>query len=171
MASAAAQAAMPNLVHIDSVEAIKGVDLRQFLQRRQVRGIILGGGPPCQGNSSLNRGRQGLNDPRSQQPSQLQRLREEILALPEAHTCEVITFLENVASMPQSVCEQYSTWLGGQPVLIDAAGCCTGWHPAPQGCHRGVPHLQTGSGTKARGTAARPYTLRQEAYSCSGMVG
>ena len=125
VASAAAQAAMPNLVHIDSVEELKGADLRQFLQRRQVRGIILGGGSPCQGNSSLNRGRQGLNDPRSQQPSQLRRLREEILALPEARTCEVITFLENVASMPQSVCEQYSTWLGAQPVLSDAAGC--GW--------------------------------------------
>ena len=125
VASAAAQAAMPNLVYIDSVEELKGADLRQFLQRRQVRGIILGGGSPCQGNSSLNRGRQGLNDPRSQQPSQLRRLREEILALPEARTCEVITFLENVASMPQSVCEQYSTWLGAQPVLSDAAGC--GW--------------------------------------------
>lgn len=35
-ARAASQATMPNLVHIDSVEAIQGVDLRPFLQRRQV---------------------------------------------------------------------------------------------------------------------------------------
>ena len=124
-ARAASQATMPNLVHIDSVEAIQGVDLRPFLQRRQVRGIILGGGSPCQGNSSLNRGRKGLRDPRSQQPSHLQRIRDEIMALPEAGHCEIITFLENVASMPQTVCDQYSAWLGTQPVLIDAAGC--GW--------------------------------------------
>ena len=47
------------------------------------------------------------------------------MALPEAGHCEIITFLENVASMPQTVCDQYSAWLGTQPVLIDAAGC--GW--------------------------------------------
>ena len=124
-ASAAALATMPNLVHIDTVEAIRGADLRPFLQRRQVRGITLGGGSPCQGNSSLNRGRKGLADPRSQQPEHLRRIREEILALPEAQSCEVITFLENVASMPSTVCDQYSTWLGARPVLIDAA--CCGW--------------------------------------------
>ena len=32
-ASAAALATMPNLVHIDTVEAIRGADLRPFLQR------------------------------------------------------------------------------------------------------------------------------------------
>ena len=87
----------------------------------RVRGIILGGGSPCQGNSSLNRGRKGLADPRSQQPEHLQRIRDEILALSEARTCEFITFLENVASMPSTVCDEYSTWLGARPVLIDAA--------------------------------------------------
>ena len=71
---------MPHIVTIDAVENVTGAMFRPFLQRRQVRRIILGGGSPCQGNSALNPGRKGLGDVRSQQPQELVRIRAELLA-------------------------------------------------------------------------------------------
>ena len=69
---------MPNVIHVPRVESITAEALRPFLRRRQVRGILMGGGSPCQGNSSLNLGRQGLQDERSQQPLIMVQLREDI---------------------------------------------------------------------------------------------
>jgi hypothetical protein len=125
VASQVSESLFPNIVQADAVEDLRGEDLRLFLQRRHVRGIILGGGSPCQGNSALNLKRRGLDDPRSQQPQHLKRLHDEIAALPEARGLELVLFLENVASMPSSVQQQYSEWLGCPPILIDAAAC--GW--------------------------------------------
>ena len=116
---------LPNVVQVDSVEDVSGVGLRPFLQRRAVRGIIVGGGSPCQGNSALNLHRKGLQDPRTCQPRELVRIRDEILALPEAQHLEIIVWLENVASMPPAVRDQYSAWLGAAPIVMDAAPC--GW--------------------------------------------
>ena len=65
---------MPHIVTIDAVENVTGAMFRPFLQRRQVRRIILGGGSPCQGNSALNPGRKGLGDVRSQQLQELVRI-------------------------------------------------------------------------------------------------
>ena len=116
---------MPNIVHVDRVEALTAQAFRPFLQRRSVRGVLMGGGSPCQGNSSLNMSRKGLEDPRSRQPLELRRLRDEFLALPEMADRELVTFLENVGSMPRDVQASYTAWLGGDPILIDAATC--GW--------------------------------------------
>eukprot|EP00435_Cladocopium_sp_Y103_P010075 s1670_g2.t1 len=116
---------MPNLVHVSSVEELCAADLVPFLQRRQVRGVLLGGGSPCQGNSALNTHRKGLADRRSCQPLELQRLQQELHALPEMHNVELVAFLENVASMPPQVRSQYTQWLRGEPVLVDSASC--GW--------------------------------------------
>lgn len=85
----------------------------------------MGGGSPCQGNTSLNLARRGLDDPRSCQPLELCRLRDEFLALPEMADKELVTFLENVGSMPLTVQSSYSSWLGGEPILIDSSTC--GW--------------------------------------------
>eukprot|EP00435_Cladocopium_sp_Y103_P050860 s71_g15.t1 len=120
-----AQSNMPNLVHVTHVESLTATAFVPFLRRRKVRGVLMGGGSPCQGNTSLNLRRRGLSDPRSCQPLELQRLREEFLALPEMQSCELVTFLENVGSMPASVRASYSSWLGGLPIQIDAASC--GW--------------------------------------------
>eukprot|EP00435_Cladocopium_sp_Y103_P039853 s1614_g10.t1 len=125
IASEVARTNMPNLVHVDFVEELTAASFVPLLRRRGFRGVIMGGGSPCQGNTSLNLGRKGLQDPRSQQPLQLQRLRDEFLALPEMKGLELVTFLENVASMPAAVRREYSSWLGSEPVLIDAA--CCGW--------------------------------------------
>ena len=116
---------MPGLVHTDYVENLRAADFAPFLRRRQVRGVSMGGGSPCQGNSALNTGRKGLQDSRSCQPRELQRLRQEFETLPEMAHVEIVVFLENVASMPAVVQAQYNEWLQGEPVLIDSAGC--GW--------------------------------------------
>ena len=123
---------MPNIVHVDRVEDLSAKLFVPFLRRRHCRGIILGGGSPCQGNSSLNADRQGLEDPRSQQAYHIARLRQELEALPEAQELQIVSFLENVASMPPKVQSQYSAWLQADPVLVDAATC--GWVQLPWSC-------------------------------------
>ena len=116
---------MPSLVHCDRVEAIQATDLVPILRRRRFRGILMGGGSPCQGNSSLNRQRRGLADARSCQPVLLAELRQAIQELPEAEGLEILSLLENVQSRPREVCAQYSFWMGGDPVAIRASSC--GW--------------------------------------------
>ena len=119
------QACMPQTVHIERMEDLRASMLIPFLKKRKVRGIIMGGGSPCQGNSALNCNRLGLSDARSQQPALLTQLRKDIADLPEAEGLEIFTFLENVASMQPSVLAQYNDWMGGRPVKVAAAGC--GW--------------------------------------------
>ena len=116
---------MPNLVHVPQVEQLTAAQFVPLLRRRAFRGVIMGGGSPCQGNSSLNLGRQGLADPRSQQPLELQRLRREFDELPEMVGVELVVFLENVGSMPPSVRQSYNAWLRAEPITVDAATC--GW--------------------------------------------
>lgn len=60
---------MPNLVHVPRIEDLHAKDFLLFLQRRNIRGILMGGGSPCQGNSSLNLRRKSLEDPRSHSSS------------------------------------------------------------------------------------------------------
>ena len=122
---ACAHQAMPHIVHIDAVENIQVRDLKPMLMRRRFRGIILGGGSPCQGNSILNASRGGLVDPRSQQPALLAQLETELASEPLCEGLELVTFLENVASMPPSVRTQYDKWMHSSPVLINAGSC--GW--------------------------------------------
>ena len=119
------QAVMPHVVRVSQVESVKAVDFVPMLRRRKPRGVLLGGGSPCQGNSSLNLGRTGLEDPRSQQPLELRRLFQEFDELPEMESVELVGLLENVASMPKTVQDEYSAWLGCEPALIEAASC--GW--------------------------------------------
>ena len=125
MAAKVALDNMPNLVHVHRVEDLQAKDFLPFLRRRKIRGIVMGGGSPCQGNSSLNVNRRSLADPRSHQPQELSRLAAEFEALPECSHMELVVFLENVASMTPAVRDQYSSWLAGPPVCVDAATC--GW--------------------------------------------
>ena len=124
-ARACAAQAMPNIVHIDAVEKLQVRDLRDFIKRRRLRGILLGGGSPCQGNSSLNSARPGLSDPRSQQPFLLAQLTRALSTDPGLVEVEVVSFLENVGSMPVSVRQQYDQWMQSSPIRINAATC--GW--------------------------------------------
>ena len=119
------QAVMPHVVPVSRVEDLRAVDFIPMLVRRAFRGVLLGGGSPCQGNSALNRRRRGLDDTRSQQPLELQRLVSEFEQLPACQGMEIVAFLENVASMPKQVQQAYETWLAGPPILLDGGSC--GW--------------------------------------------
>ena len=115
---------MPQL-HIDAVEKLQVRDLRAFLQRRAIRGILVGGGSLCQANSSLNKGRKGLADLRSIQPQLLARLVDDLSKEPLCKNIEIVAFLENVKSMPAQVLQQYNKWMKSCPVAVNAASC--GW--------------------------------------------
>ena len=77
-AVAVAQANFPNLIQVGDVKAVNSSMFHEVIRRRNIRGFITGGGSPCQGNSSLNKDRRGLLDPRSQMPTELRRLLREI---------------------------------------------------------------------------------------------
>ena len=83
VAAVRAAQSFPNLISVQYVEDFRGSMLNAFLKRRSVEGVIIGGGSPCQGNSSLNRHRRGLGDTRSHQPSELIRIVHEIEELDE----------------------------------------------------------------------------------------
>ena len=91
----------------------------QLLRRRKFTAIVIGGGSPCQGNSSLNLHRKGLQDPRSQQPYHLQRLVRELRqVLAENHLqVPIAQFIENVGSAPADVVNKYSELTTGTPHL------------------------------------------------------
>ena len=90
---------LPNIVEVSHVEIITAGMLQKVMSRRTFAAILLGGGSPCQGNSVLNTHRKGLQDERSWQPLQLQRIATEIgQACPDV---PLFKFLENVASAPK----------------------------------------------------------------------
>ena len=114
-----AEHGIDQIVHIDRVEQVTAAILDKFMSRRAVQCVIIGGGSPCQGNTALNRGRKGVGDPRSHQPHELARIRDEVrTAYPKL---PVLTFLENVASAPEEVKKLYDGIMRVSPMLIDAA--------------------------------------------------
>ena len=114
-----AEASIDQIVHVEMVESVNAAMITKILERRTIECIIVGGGSPCQGNTALNRGRKGLQDPRSLQPSQLVRIGDELRAS-HPHV-PVLTFLENVASAPREVEKHYNQLMGVSPMLIDAS--------------------------------------------------
>ena len=79
-------AARRNFLHavqVRLVEEFSAEALRPVLQKRDVAAILVGGGAPCQGNTSLNRGRRGLQDMRTQAAIRIPLLAEAIAKLPE----------------------------------------------------------------------------------------
>ena len=106
------------VVRVKYVEEISADMLDGFMQKREVKAILIGGGSPCQGNTPLTRRRRGLDDPRTLQPVQLARIRDEVRGrFPSAL---VLTYLENVASMPMPVEKEYNEIMGSNAILCDA---------------------------------------------------
>ena len=124
-ARSCAQAVMPSVVHAADVEQVTVDLLLPFLAKREIRGIIVGGGSPCQGNSFLNRHRQGLSDKRSLQPALLVSLVQSLRNHAATKELDVFAFLENVAAAPSEVLARCTEWMQVPPILIDGASC--GW--------------------------------------------
>jgi site-specific DNA-cytosine methylase len=70
----AASSALPGLLQHNTAEGVKADHSTAALKRREYRAIIISGGSPRQGKSVLNKHRKCFDDPRSQQPHQLERL-------------------------------------------------------------------------------------------------
>ncbi len=120
-ATRCASACMPNIIHVQHVESMSPDMLASFLARRQnLDAILVGGGSPCQPNSSQNTARRGLADPRAHGPATMAKLVQDIEKTAEV---PVLRFLENVASMPPSVCQYYSELLRCDPVYVNADRC------------------------------------------------
>ena len=110
--------AFPQSVMVQYVESVNATMLDAVIKRRDFRAILIAGGAPCQGNSELNRSRQGLADQRTQHAHHLQRVVAECatrFALP------TLCLLENVGSAPREVVEFYSKLVGARPVVCQAA--------------------------------------------------
>ena len=107
---AATAANLPNVVHARRVEDVHGDIFKEVLSRRRFDAILVGGGPPCQGNSTLNPARQGAQDPRTQEASHLARIVKEIESI--AGDVPVLKLLENVASAPLDSKDFYSSIVG-----------------------------------------------------------
>ena len=56
---------------IARVEDISASQFSAVIKRRSFSSILIGGGSPCQGNTSLNSRRQGMGDSRGNQPQLL----------------------------------------------------------------------------------------------------
>ena len=112
----------PHVVHVRSVEELSGEMLRPVLRRRAFSAILIGGGSPCQGNSSLNARRKGWKDPRSQQPLHLARITQEIRKVLRdiKQHIPILQFIENVGSAPADVIRKYADIISGTPVAINA---------------------------------------------------
>ena len=93
-----ADAAIDQVVHVSTVESVNAAMVHGLITRRNIQAIIVGGGSPCQGNTSLNKGRKGLADERSQQPNELVRIKTELVAA--YPNIPVLTFPENVWHHP-----------------------------------------------------------------------
>ena len=63
--------------------------------------------------------RKGLDDPRSLQPNELARIKSELTA--SFPGTPALSFLENVASFPESAEQEYDRLIGLKPILIDVA--------------------------------------------------
>ena len=113
-----ADATIDQMDHVPTVECVNAEMVRGLIKKRNILTILVGGGSPCQGNTSLNKERRGLADPRSQQPKELVRIRDEVKkAFP---SIAVLTFLGNVASSPKEVKQEYDFLMGVKPVSINA---------------------------------------------------
>ena len=111
----------PSAVLVNDTSQLIAQDLRPFLARRKPSTIVIGGGSPCQGNSSLNTNRQGLGDPRSHQPVVLAEYVAAVAALPEvvSNGIAVVCFLENVKCDDETVA-YYNDLMGCEPVEVNA---------------------------------------------------
>lgn len=115
---------IPNAVRIPSVADVKGEDMIAAIKRRSFTAIWIGGGCPCQGNSSLNADRRGIDDQRTVDAKHILRIDTELRQAAQQAGVQlppIVRWIENVASSPPEVLEYYAKIVGPRPFLFDAA--------------------------------------------------
>ena len=112
----------PEVIHTVDVGKVRAAWFQPLLQKRDIKAIIVGGGSPCQGNSSLNRRRRHLLDPRSRQPEFLAKLAKDLKELPEVVNgmIPVLVWLEMVGSARAATLNHYANILEANMININA---------------------------------------------------
>ena len=108
----------PDAVLTRSVESLSGSVVGEVCRKRGFAGIIVGGGAPCQPNSTQNKLSKGMDDPRASLAQHIVRLRREISKA--APNIPLISFLE--APIGREEFRQWHQSAFGKPIAIDA-GC------------------------------------------------
>ena len=155
----------PDAVEVGDVCAIAAEAVREWRQRAAMaRWLLLVAGSPCQDLSSLNADRAGLSGSRSSLFFEIVRVRA--LLRQEWPEVEVVTLVENVASMADEARDAMSAALALTPVFIDPADVtdchrpryywldqrhCVAWQGLVSE-HGSVPHVHLPGG---RGSAER----------------
>ena len=116
------RACFSNFVAFDKVEAASAEAIDELVSFEKFQFVLIAGGSPCQGESSLNAGRRGLADPRSQLFQFVPRLAADIQQRARAKGLQlrVWSMLENVASFTQGFHTAVSAAFGGEPVITQA---------------------------------------------------
>ena len=90
----------PNTVIISDVHSFDVRMLDKLFERRQIAAVLIGGGSPCQGNTSQNPKRKGLQDSRTLQAFIVPQVAK---AVRERFHVNTVEFLENAGSSPPPV--------------------------------------------------------------------
>ena len=115
---------IPNAVRLSNVADVKGADMIAAIKRRNFSAIWIGGGCPCQANSSLNATRQGTNDQRTIEARHILRIDTELRQEAQKRGVQlppVVRWIRNVASSPPDVLAFYAKIVGPRLFLFDAS--------------------------------------------------
>ena len=110
----------PNTVIISDVHSFDVRMLDKLFERRQIAAVLIGGGSPCQGNTSQNPKRKGLQDSRTLQAFIVPRVAK---AVRERFHVNTVEFLENAGSSPPPVVAALSKEFGTNPIAVGAEQC------------------------------------------------
>ena len=114
------ESAFPMVISLSDIREVSKEVVQQWAAAfPKVRGVLLGGGPPCQGVSGLNASRRGaLEDPRSSLYQHYVRVRD--LITETFRWCSVHFVMESVSSMDEKDRAIYSRAVGILPYQVDA---------------------------------------------------
>ena len=116
------ESTFPSTVSLSDVREISEETVQGWAAKfPKVKGVILGGGPPCQGVSTLNASRRGaLADPRSSLHQHYVRVRA--ILEKTFSWCPVHFLMESVSSMDARDRETYTRAVGILPFEVDSRG-------------------------------------------------
>ena len=116
------ESAFPSVISFEDVKEVTRDVVQEWAAKfPNVKAVLLGGGPPCQGVSGLNASRRGaLDDPRSSLYQQFVRIRD--LLCEVFSWCPVHFIMESVSSMESADRSVYTKAVGILPFEVDSKG-------------------------------------------------